>query len=147
MYVCTAQWRPPTTKSPSEKSLQGFFRPEGAYRRPQAPSNYEKFLRKVPPMTTVGRPPWVKWRPPSPCPLPPPSRFSKYATSDRLLGCNNSDCPIKGADADPRISCTYTYVDIGNPYSEFSLQHGLTGSGIFAPARETRSPSDMAKSA
>ena len=26
------------------------------------------FLRKVPPMTTVGRPPWVKWRPPSPCP-------------------------------------------------------------------------------
>ena len=36
----------------------------------RAPSNDEKFLRKVPPMTTVRRPPWVKWRPPSFCPSP-----------------------------------------------------------------------------
>ena len=46
--------------------------------RPQAPSNDGKFLRKVPSMTTVGRSPWVKWRPPSPCP-PPLSRFFKYS--------------------------------------------------------------------
>ena len=45
----------------------------------RAPSNDEKSLRKVPPMTTVRRPPWVK------CPplaiAPPPSRFSKYAAA------------------------------------------------------------------
>ena len=36
--------------------------------RPQAPSNDEMSLRKVPPMTTVWRPPWVKWHPPDPWP-------------------------------------------------------------------------------
>ena len=74
------------------------FNRECAYRE-KAPSNDEKSLqkvppcvhkenvvggrssdalqrRKVPPMTTVRRPPWVKWRLPSPC---PPSRFGKYA--------------------------------------------------------------------
>ena len=35
----------------------------------KVPSNDEMSLRKVPPMTTVWRPPWVKWRPPNPCPL------------------------------------------------------------------------------
>ena len=40
-------------------------------KRPRAPSNDEKSLRKVPQITTARRPPWVKWRPPRPCPPPP----------------------------------------------------------------------------
>ena len=59
--------RPPTTEGPSEKYLYVFTRKmwlEGA-----APSNDEKSLQKVPPMTTVRRPPWVKWHPPSLAPF------------------------------------------------------------------------------
>ena len=51
-------------------------------RTPEGAISPEKFLRKGPPMTTVRRPPWVKRRPPSPC--PPPSRFSKYA-AERIV--------------------------------------------------------------
>ena len=51
-------------KVPAESPSRGF---SGLIRRPPG-SNDENFLRKVPPMTTIGRPPWVKWRPPSPCP-------------------------------------------------------------------------------
>ena len=35
----TGKRRPSTTKSPSEKSLQGLFRPKGAYRRPPTTKN------------------------------------------------------------------------------------------------------------
>ena len=53
-------------KVPPESPSRGF----SGLRAPLgARSNDENFLRKVPPMTTVGRPSWVKWRPPSPCPL------------------------------------------------------------------------------
>ena len=54
----------------------------------RAPSNDENFLRKVPPMTTVGLPPWVEWRPPSPWP-PFPSRFSKYGAASQMTSRSN----------------------------------------------------------
>ena len=61
-----------------------YYKYEGAYRRSQAPSNDEKFLRKIPPiaMTTVGRPLWLKWL--TPTPAPPPLRFSKYAAGFKV---------------------------------------------------------------
>ena len=70
-----------TTKSPPEKTLQGLSGMRAPLWRPQVPSNEEKFLRKVPPMTTVGRPPWVKWRPPS----PPPFRDFQNALLTKAL--------------------------------------------------------------
>ena len=42
---------------------------KGSWRDPQAPSNDQKSLQKVPSMTSIRRPPWVNWHPPSPCPL------------------------------------------------------------------------------
>ena len=48
----------------------GVYREYAFGERPQPPSNNEKSPRKVSPMTTVRRPPWVKWRPSSPCPPP-----------------------------------------------------------------------------
>ena len=57
-----------------------FYRENVGWR---APSNDEKFLRKVPPMTTVRRPPWVKWRPPSPC---PPRDFPNTLLGQDLTG-------------------------------------------------------------
>ena len=49
----------------------------------QAPSNDEKSLRKIPLITTVRRPPWVKWRPPRPC--PPPREFLNTLLSLSIL--------------------------------------------------------------
>ena len=70
-------WRSPKSL---RKVPQCVYKENLVGERPQAPSNDKKSLRKVPPMATLRRPPWVKWRPPSPCPHPP-SRFSKYAAA------------------------------------------------------------------
>ena len=58
-------------------------------RRLEAPSNDQKSLRKVPPMTTVRRPPWIKWRPPSHCPPP----FAYFLNTRLVLtGCIIPTC-------------------------------------------------------
>ena len=55
-------------RAPSNDKKVPPERPRRGFSGLRAPSNDENFLRKVPPMTTVGRPPCVKWRPP----MPPP---------------------------------------------------------------------------